>query len=274
MTVSTASCLAIDFSGSGSESDENGYSAGTLALIVLINHPLVYVALFYIEAPMDYDGLPINVTFDSCRKCVNLTIEDDSVLEKTETFSITLTTNDSQLTLEPDKADVSISDSEGLTNFFMYCMYLKMDLHTLDSATVRFEEPFYKASENMSLIEVCVVVHPLVGFSFTVIIRNGMAILSLKIIFMLLCLFKGIRHILVFDPNDERHCTMDIEFSMDIVTIELERPSDLDPRIKFSKNTTLIIGMSVVVEFLMLRNQTFLLDRALFIYCMQDQKLV
>ena len=65
-------------------------------------------------SPADYDGLPATVTFDSCgRKCVNIAITNDLVIEKTEMFPITLTTNDSQLILEPKRADISIFDNEG-----------------------------------------------------------------------------------------------------------------------------------------------------------------
>lgn len=66
----------------------------------------------------DFDGLPATMTFDSCGTvCVNITIMNDLVLEKTENISVILKTNDSQMTLAQEKADISIIDNEGTT----YC---------------------------------------------------------------------------------------------------------------------------------------------------------
>lgn len=65
-----------------------------------------------------FDGLPATMTFDSCGTvCVNVTIMNDLVLEKTENISVILKTNDSWITLEQEKTDISIFDNEGIT----YC---------------------------------------------------------------------------------------------------------------------------------------------------------
>lgn len=67
--------------------------------------------------PADYSGLPANVMFNSCgRKCVNITIINDSEVEKVEMFLLTLTTNNSQATAKPDKAYISITDNIGADN--------------------------------------------------------------------------------------------------------------------------------------------------------------
>ena len=47
----------------------------------------------YFTSSADYGGLPANVTFRTheLRKCVTVSIEDDAVVENTESFSIRLT---------------------------------------------------------------------------------------------------------------------------------------------------------------------------------------
>ena len=84
------------------------------------------VYCFAVASPADYDGLPIIVTVDSCIKCVNITIKDDSILEVNETFSVILTFNDSQSTLELDKADISIIDNEGTDTLLKYCIFTQL----------------------------------------------------------------------------------------------------------------------------------------------------
>lgn len=136
----------------------------------------------------DYDGLPATVTFDSCgRKCVNITIANDLVIEKTEMFPITLTTNDSLLILEPQKADISILDTESQGGYIFddallckltFVYVLKMDLYPSDPAVIGFEETVYIVTENVYLVEVCAIVYTPniscpIGFNFTIDINTG-----------------------------------------------------------------------------------------------------
>jgi hypothetical protein len=53
-------------------------------------------------APQDYDRLvdyTVAFAISETNKCVNVTIEDDNILEHTETFTITMTTNDPFVTI-------------------------------------------------------------------------------------------------------------------------------------------------------------------------------
>ena len=70
----------------------------------------------------DFDGLPAAMIFDSCRTvCVNITIMNDLVLEKTENISVILKTNDSRMKLEQEKTYMSIIDNEGTYSWCDKC---------------------------------------------------------------------------------------------------------------------------------------------------------
>ena len=65
--------------------------------------------------PMDYLGVSIILMFEDCdrRRCVNVTIVDDEVLEMTESFTVTLERTpglDSRITLDPVDGVVEITD--------------------------------------------------------------------------------------------------------------------------------------------------------------------
>ena len=65
-------------------------------------------------APQDYTTVSTVLTFSvgSDRQCVNITVENDGELENEEQFTVTLTTADSSVSLNPDAADVLIDDSD------------------------------------------------------------------------------------------------------------------------------------------------------------------
>ena len=52
----------------------------------------MYIRSIVVVSPMDYGSVDVILMFAECqrRSCVNVTIEDDEVLETTEFFSITL----------------------------------------------------------------------------------------------------------------------------------------------------------------------------------------
>lgn len=50
---------------------------------------------------------------DGDKKCVNVTIVDDSLVENNEEFSLTLTTSDSAVSLTSSEATVTIIDNDG-----------------------------------------------------------------------------------------------------------------------------------------------------------------
>ena len=68
---------------------------------------------------MDYGALSTIVTFGECDtcQCVDITIVDDGVLENVESFFVSLESTpglDSRITLNPTRAEVQITDNEGL----------------------------------------------------------------------------------------------------------------------------------------------------------------
>ena len=77
---------------------------------------------------MDYGALSTTVMFGACQtqECVDITIEDDVVLENVESFFVNLSRSpglDSRITLNPTRAEVQIIDNEGycVYNSYYYC---------------------------------------------------------------------------------------------------------------------------------------------------------
>ena len=67
---------------------------------------------------MDYDAITTNGTFsngsiDGDMECMNVAIIDDGALELDETFTVTLTTSDSSVTLNDNFTTVTITDNDG-----------------------------------------------------------------------------------------------------------------------------------------------------------------
>ena len=80
---------------------------------------------------MDYIGLSTILSFPACetKQCVDVTIVDDEVLEKVESFDVTLEKTpglDTRITLNPVDGVVEIIDEDGL--FFNF---LEKELHTI-----------------------------------------------------------------------------------------------------------------------------------------------
>ena len=63
-------------------------------------------------APVDFGGAAVDFTFGPgvSRLCVEVTIEDDDILEDEEDFFATLTTTDPDVILNPDEARVVITE--------------------------------------------------------------------------------------------------------------------------------------------------------------------
>ena len=51
---------------------------------------------------------------DDTMRCLDVTIEDDTALEEEETFTVTLTTENTAVTLDNDETEVTILDNDGL----------------------------------------------------------------------------------------------------------------------------------------------------------------
>ena len=59
------------------------------------------------------DQPSVDLTFDYNRECVILTIVDDDAFEVDETYNVTLTTPDDNVTLNPDSGIITITDQDG-----------------------------------------------------------------------------------------------------------------------------------------------------------------
>ena len=65
---------------------------------------------------MDYTAITAELTFDpdNSRGCVSIELVDDSLLEPTEEFQVSLTTDEEQVIVSPERAVVSILDTDGM----------------------------------------------------------------------------------------------------------------------------------------------------------------
>ena len=74
-----------------------------------------YTCPISIAAPSDYDSLanaPLIFQPGNTRVCVSVTINDDTMLEETEAFTVTLTTQDSRVNLQRTTATITIRDTD------------------------------------------------------------------------------------------------------------------------------------------------------------------
>lgn len=67
------------------------------------------------SANVDYDSIMETLMFDSStsRQCEDIPITDDDILENDEQFTVTLTTSDDGVELDPERGTVVIEDSTG-----------------------------------------------------------------------------------------------------------------------------------------------------------------
>ena len=65
----------------------------------------------------DYVSTTVTLTFNgtSTTTCTDIFITPDDDYEGNETFSVSLTTTDSNVTLNPDRSQVTITDDDGKT---------------------------------------------------------------------------------------------------------------------------------------------------------------
>ena len=90
---------------------------------------------YYSESPSDFTALMLeSVEFGECetRRCVNITIVDDLVLEMEESFIVVLNRTsqlDSRISLEPTTAEIVIVDDDGRLMQEHVCSYHNIQEH-------------------------------------------------------------------------------------------------------------------------------------------------
>ena len=67
------------------------------------------------SVPGDYSSVSQDLTFSqsSSRECLNVSIVNDAELENEEEFSLTLTTGEDRVNLDPDSSTILITDDDG-----------------------------------------------------------------------------------------------------------------------------------------------------------------
>ena len=114
---STECPIAFPFNVSLSTDDDSAGIVGDKLLCSSISCMILYSAV----APMDYGALSTILMFAGCqnRNCVNISIEDDAVVENAELFNVTLERAedlDSRIMLNRSRVDgkIEIKDNDGM----------------------------------------------------------------------------------------------------------------------------------------------------------------
>ena len=116
--------------------------------------------------------------------CWSIAVENDNLLEGTEAFLVSLSTNDSQVILNPDQAQVTILENDSklkaiylhyipdyttCSQVISYCVILLFDA----AASIDFERTLYMFSEEDSAAEVCVTLTGSIQVSVSVQIHSN-----------------------------------------------------------------------------------------------------
>ena len=77
--------------------------------------------VYFSTEPDDYQANNSELVFssDSGRHCVSISLESDGILEDTEEFQVSLASEETSVVLDPDKAIVSILDTDGKMVFYI-----------------------------------------------------------------------------------------------------------------------------------------------------------
>ena len=138
---------------------------------------------FYIEstAPNDYTSVENVLIFspginESCTTVIP--IIDDSVLENDEVFSVMISTTDSDVSLDPASANVTIVDNDGKTFFSKSTVIIIMDTSTTLGVTVGLQQPSYNVSEDGMEIIICAILSGQIEREVSVLVstEDGLAI--------------------------------------------------------------------------------------------------
>ena len=107
----------------------------------------------------DYVLTSVTLTFNgtSTKACTDIPITPDDDYEENETFFVSLTTPDNNVTLNPDRGAVTIIDDDGMTKYpnlkiksSTGCFFLSPS-----EVTIGFERTLYMVGEDNGYIEVC-----------------------------------------------------------------------------------------------------------------------
>ena len=107
--------IAFSFDVSLSTNDN---SAGEGVNGGYVKYSTDFVTVLFPVSPMDYAAeISAILTFAACqrRRCVNVTIENDAVLEDAESFDVTLERTfdlDNRITLDPVDGEIEITDND------------------------------------------------------------------------------------------------------------------------------------------------------------------
>jgi hypothetical protein len=150
----------------------------------------------------DYTSSSVTLTFDASNtlECVRIPINDDDDLEPNEMFTVSLTTTEPDVILNPRNGEVTILNR--------------------DEVTIGFGSPIYSVDENEGPQEVCVVVMS-GGFQIpvrvTVNSRDGSASLSSD--------YTAVNNrVLTFEPGSTEEC---FDVGIDDDTVDEEDTEDL-----------------------------------------------
>ena len=115
---------------------------------------------------MDYESLSTTLMFAACetRRCVNVVIEDDVLVERDETVVVTLETPDSGccVVASPVTGKINILNNDGnyFLNILHHLSYSESVILPFNPvAVVGLERTLYHTAESVGVVEVCAVVY-------------------------------------------------------------------------------------------------------------------
>ena len=92
--------------------------------VLFFVHPNIYIHSL-VDASMDYTTLsPIVLTFGECdvRRCVNVSIDDDLVIEAEESFAVTLEEMEERITISREDGNITIIDDDSMFVIALFCV--------------------------------------------------------------------------------------------------------------------------------------------------------
>ena len=110
--------------------------------------------IYHYTDPKDYTSAETDLTFtpESSRLCVNIPITNDTVVEGNETFTVTVTSNDTTVQTGPNSnSTVTIIDNDG-----RQCRHILNVIHwCFTELTIGFDPSTYTVNETDMTVQVC-----------------------------------------------------------------------------------------------------------------------